>query len=220
MASAARICSEPGCGRLIGERGAQALTCSDACRSARSRRLRAENAARGEAPPPAEDPVARMQDVVREHATDVARRQITAEVGPVVRAALTDDTLAAIRDLVALTPAAVAAIAEDLASEDAGIRQRAYTLLVKYTIGHPAVVQPEDAGGTAPIQIVIPTPRPEAPPVTVTPEAIVVGGEELRPCDMCHTPKPEADFVDGSDRCRECWEDQQRRVREQFAQDA
>lgn len=214
-----RVCSE--CPNLLAGKGPQAITCSEKCRSARSRRLARERRERGEAVDPAvaerQALTQRMADVVRDHATDEAKKQLAAEVGPVVRAAITDDTLRALRDLVAITPQAVEALKADLESDDPGLRHRAAALVVKYTMGHPAIVQPEAPDTGRPLVVEINAPRPEPAAPAEDPAIDSTATDEEGTCDMCGTPLPDGG-VDGSDRCPACWERQQREVRERFGQ--
>jgi hypothetical protein len=153
---------------------------------------------------------------VRSELPDVAHRVIEEEIRPVVRESITADTLRAISKMVALTPHAVAAIQEDLLSDNEVVRQRAYTLIMKYTVGHSALVQPPDQDRTQPLQIHFDLPRPtDAPdPEPDEPEPEVEDAEVVRECDTCRADKPESDFVANSDRCVECYGKQQERAAE------
>src|ERR1700749_2407424 len=137
-----RVCSE--CGADISTKPAKTLTCSSAHRQQRARRLRrrAREQKNLEAQPEA---LNIMSGVIRDRLKDSAHEAIKENLAPVIREALTEETLKAVQRLISLTPAAVAAIEEDLAGDDPVLRQRAYTLLVKYTVGHPAIVKPDDA---------------------------------------------------------------------------
>lgn len=177
-----------------------AKTCSDKCRGHRSRRKRRNkrNSAHASHTDVEHQPVKKIIDGVVE---DVARDQLTKELQPVVREAITEDTLRAIRNMVNLTPNAVAVLEEDLASTNPTIRQRAYTLILKYTVGHPAVVRQED---TDPHQQLVVNfgamPRPtEGDDGTVDAEVI-----EERECATCHEVKVLDEFVGNSDRCHAC----------------
>lgn len=152
-----------------------------------------------------------LQQRVRGETTDVARHVIEEEIRPVVRESITADTLKAIADMVALTPTAVAALQEDLLSEDATIRQRAYTLLMKYTVGHHAIVTPEDKDKTGPLHVHFNLPRPEE---AESMDGEVVVEDTLKTCDTCGQEKPVGSFVANSDRCEDCYTKQQAKATE------
>ena len=210
---AARICSE--CPNPLIGKGPHAKTCSPKCRSKRSRRLNRQKRERGEetaATPAAQELAAR----VRGERDDILHKVIEEEVRPVVRESITEETLRAIGDMVALTPRAVEAIADDLASEDATIRQRAYSLLMKYTVGHPAVVRPPDEDRTQPIVVNFDLPRPEPKHVeaeldTTEPNHIEEA-QEVRTCDTCGKEAPAEDFAANSTRCLDCYAKQRARA--------
>lgn len=150
-----------------------------------------------------------IEEVVRGERDDVAERVVKEELRPVVREAITEDTLRAIQDLVALTPKVVDAIREDLASDDAVIRQRAYSLVAKYTIGHPAVVKSGEENDSKQIIVNFALPRPGDEPVDAEATAVELEAEDFRQCDLCGADKPVTDFVAGSSRCASCHEQQQ-----------
>lgn len=214
----ARTCSE--CGGSLAGRSRSAKTCSDACRSERSRRKRRVHK-EPELPPHQRAVV----NVVRNEAPDIAHKVIQQEIAPVVREAMTEDVLRSIHQLVGLAPAAVQALNEDLASEDPVVRQRAYTLALKYTIGHPALIQPKDADPNQQLVVHFNLPRPTPIPtgdedgVRIT-DAEVLEPTELdpRPCDECGELKTE--FVGSSDRCTDCYTARRERVLAQFGDDA
>jgi hypothetical protein len=130
------------------------------------------------------------------------------------RQALTEDVLRAIERLVGLTPAAVNALTEDLMGDDKVIRQRAYTLLFKYTTGHPALVKPEDTDDKSQLVVNFNLPRPDLKDdAEVEPEA----ADELKVCDLCSQEKPVSEFEVGSSRCTECFEAWKKTIAEQFA---
>lgn len=158
-----------------------------------------------------------ISERVRGEAEDVAHKVIEEEIRPVVRESITADTLAAISKMVALTSDAVGCIAEDLQSEDAVVRQRAYTLIMKYTVGHQAIVRPpeEEKGGD--IQVNFNLPRPEEMD-GVTEE--VEEATEIKTCDSCGKDKPISEFVANSHRCSPCYESQQSRAQDLLKPDA
>lgn len=213
-----RRCSE--CSNDLAGKPATAKTCGPKCRSKRSRRLKRQAKERGEGSAYLEH-LKELSERTRGEAPDVAHQVIEEELRPVVRESITADTLKAISDMVALTPTAVAALQEDLLSEDSTIRQRAYTLLMKYTVGHHAIVTPDDGGKSGPMTVNFNLPRPsakvaenEGDPATLEPEADAI---VVRTCDICGEEKPEADFVANSNRCSECYQGQQKRASELLA---
>lgn len=203
-----RRCSE--CGESLQGKPITAKTCGTSCRAKRSRRLKRQAKEAGEAKALPEHQK-EISERVRNETADVAHKVIEEEIRPVVRESITTDTLAAISKMVALTPTAVAAIAEDLAADDAVVRQRAYTLIMKYTVGHHALVQPEDKDKGGDIHVNFNLPRPKPAEVDAEVEE-VQEAVEVRECDSCQQEKPETEFVANSSRCEECYEKQQERV--------
>lgn len=204
-----RVCSE--CGESLEGKPITAKTCGTSCRAKRSRRLKrqAKEAGEAKALPPHQKEISER---VRGEAADVAHKVIEEEIRPVVRESITADTLEAISKMVGLTGAAVAAIAEDLASDDAVVRQRAYTLIMKYTVGHQAIVRPpeEEKGGDINVHFELPRPKAE----DGTAEEEVVEAVEMKTCDQCGEDKPTPEFVANSTRCQNCYEVQQNRANE------
>jgi hypothetical protein len=215
MASPAppRTCSECGCS--LEGRSPQTRTCSNACRKRRSARHAAINKRRveEEGSPAA---VQEIRKIVRNEAPDVITRVLGSELVPVVREALTEDVMRAINQMVGLTPLAVAALANDLESEDALIRQRAYTLLIKYTAGHPALVRPADTNPQGQLVVNFNLPRPDDAGSET--EAVPADAEQVesRNCDLCGEELPETEFVAGSERCRSCFTAMQRKIEELY----
>lgn len=128
------------------------------------------------------------------------------EYRPIVREAMTEDALRAIQRMVGLTPLAVECIEDDLTCGDPTIRQRAYTLLMKYTVGHQAIVRPEEeVSGQLVVHFNLPRPGDD---VESQGAAVELVAEELRCCDMCGKDKAITQFVAGSDRCTTCYDEQ------------
>jgi hypothetical protein len=148
---------------------------------------------------------------------DAAMEVMRDELKPVVREALTDDVLRAIEKLVHLTPAVVDAIQEDLEQDDdKTLRQRAYTLLAKYTLGNPSVAPPPPEQAAQGMQVTFVMPRPgDTTTAAIEPQSDS-DAVELRTCIECKTDKPSQDFVGNSDRCTQCHDDLQARVQERF----
>jgi DNA-directed RNA polymerase subunit RPC12/RpoP len=210
---AERTCSE--CSKSLANKSVRAITCSDRCQKARQRRLarakeREENYVK-DAGITADE----LRHSVRKGANGAIAAVLKDELAPVVREAIDEDVLRAIDQMVTLTPAAVAALQEDLVCEDRTLRQRAYQLLFRYTVGHPALVKPNDEmqGGMV---VNFNLPRPDEAPAI---EAEVPDDAEpvMRECDMCNELKPEAEFVAGSYRCATCSEEYKARVLAQFS---
>ena len=127
--------------------------------------------------------------------------------------AITEDTLRAIQKMLGLTERAVDLLQIDLEDEDPTIRQKAYALVMRYTVGHPALVQPADSAAGGQMVVNFNLPRPDDPsPGTGDAEAL-----ELRTCDMCDEEKPTTDFVAGSSRCQECYERWRTTIIREFA---
>lgn len=214
-----RLCSE--CGGSLAGKKSNAKTCSESCRRKRSRRLRGEAKERDyvERLP---EPVQAIRDAVAGRRDDVVDRVVQEELRPVVREAITEDTLRAIQDLIALTPEVVTAISEDLRSDDATIRQKAYSLIARYTIGHPAIVRPPEDDGDKQLVVNFNIPRPgpvpqnEEPVIEAEQPAVELEDADSRQCDMCGDDKPLTEFVAGSYRCVECYGKQQDRAAHLF----
>lgn len=216
---ATRTCSE--CGASLASKGPRAKTCSDKCRKDRSRRLKRA----GDEGDPLRGPehYRQLARYVHNEEPDMVRDVVREELRPIVREALTEETLHAIKDLLGLAPMAIAAIRDDLANdEDPGIRHRAAALVTKYTIGHAALVQPKDTEPNQQMVVHFALPRPEA-----NSEAGVVGTVVAEPtevvdvktCDECSVEKPADQFVAASNRCSDCYEARRARVIAQFGSD-
>lgn len=168
-----------------------------------------------------------MAEAARGDIPEVAHKVVAEELRPHVREALTEDVLKALRDLVGLTPKVVAALEEDLASDDAYVRQKAYALIVRYTMGHGALVpKPEEADQGQMTVVFAQMPRPEntAPQQPHTGEPVVpdepapdATAVELRTCDACDTEKPAKEFVGMSSRCTKCHNELRDTVLSRFA---
>lgn len=205
-----RVCSE--CPNSLKGRGPTAKTCSTKCRAARSRRIKAARIkAAEEGGKPLSEHQKDITERVRNEAPDVAHKIIEEEIRPVVRENITADTLEAIRKMVGLTGEAVAAIANDLGSDDPVIRQRAYTLIMKYTVGHQAIVRPPEEDKSQPLTVNFNLPRPGDQDSA---DENVEDAVEMRECDACGTEKRVTEFVANSSRCQSCYESQQNRAAE------
>lgn len=178
------------CSECANEVTGKRLTCSPKCRSARSRRMRRTSQHSD------------IADAVYQRKTDVTREIVKEELRPVVRAAITEEVLRSIQDLVGLAPRVVELLAQDLESSDPSVRQKAYSLIAKYTLGHTAIVTPEDQGtGQLVVNFNMPRPDGEEPEYDVNAEATEIVEQE---CAFCNETKPLSEFVAGSERCRDC----------------
>lgn len=158
----------------------------------------------------------RLADAISGEVPDLIHEVTSEELRPVVREAITEDVLRSIHTAVGLVPDALSAIQQDLASDNESIRHRAAALLLKYTLGHPAMVPPEEAdnskqiivnfGGMSRPEIVEAELAEEVPPE--------VESGDTKECDKCHATKPLGEFVESSDRCRACFDEQQRQQQE------
>lgn len=191
------------CGADISHRGTRAKTCSDACRQALSRR---------EPLPP------ELVAEVNKHATPTAvKRAVEAEVRdvikPVVREALTEDVLGALQNLVTLTPQAVATLEQDMLGDDPVLAQKAATTVLRYTVGHQALVTAQE---TQAPQLVVnfDLPRPGADAVVETDDEKTA--DEVFECDVCHLEQSITNRVANSDRCTDCHEKRKQAILEQY----
>jgi hypothetical protein len=196
--SSSRKCTE--CDTVITGR---ATTCSARCRAKRSRRIK-RNKANGADALNAARALGVEREELESQATDIIVRELT----PVVREAITEDVVNAIGAMVRLTPKAIALLERDLESSDAVLRQRAYTLLMKYTIGNPAVA-PQPEFNPPDVKVNFTMPRPEyvtqgeqEQPV----DAEVVEEQPMQLCMACDTMKPLDEFVPDTPRCLDCHE--------------
>lgn len=202
----ARICSE--CSASLEGKSPRAVTCSTAHRQARARRLRKANvdhsalkAAHG------------VRELVRRGGHDAIQEALKTELAPVVREAIDEDVLKAIQRMVGLTTQAVAVLEDDLLNEDDRVmRQRAAALVVKYTVGHPALVKATDEVPPS-LEVHFNLPRPDAEP-TFDEEGEVL--PDTKVCDKCGAEKAAAEFVAGSDRCAACFDEYRAVIRERF----
>ena len=207
-----RTCSE--CGAPLSGRSVRTKTCGDKCRKDRSKRIHRARAREREI----EDQgtvAAEIANVVRREAPSAVTTILQEQLAPIVRESLTEDVLKAVAGLVNLTGTAVNALEEDLGSDDLVLRQRAYTLALKYTIGHPALLQPKDADGSGQLVVQFNLPRPDDIPVFDN--AGVIEAEPTQYCDMCNTEKPQSEFIAGSRRCETCHEDWKAKVIQEFS---
>lgn len=135
------------------------------------------------------------------------------ELRPIVREAITEEIMRGIQKMVHLVPDAVDALGEQvLDSEDRVIQSRAANTIIKYTIGHPALVQPKDGDGSKQININFGLPRPDH----IDAEVVEDAPTETRVCDLCHEEKPTTEFIGESERCQSCVDEWKAKITEQF----
>jgi hypothetical protein len=187
-------------------------TCGNACRLRRSRRIRRAAREVEEFEQNHGLAAAEVAAVVRRESPDVITRVMHTALEPIVRESITEDVLQAINGMVGLTVQAVNALQEDLSSEDSTVRQRAYSLVIKYTVGHPALVKPTDTDEGKQLVVNFNLPRPDSEPIEADAEEVI----DVE-CDMCHMTKPSTEFVAGSTRCAPCFESWRSAIKEQFA---
>lgn len=185
-------------------------TCTVKCRSARARRLKAEAKKRGGDKRSAH--VQEISDGLK--SGDALHEAAVDEFRPLVREAMTADVLRGIDTLIQGTPRALARLAADLDNPDDTIRQRAYTLYLKYTLGNASVAPPSQTAAPAGLTVQFNLPRPgDDPAASISVES---ESEELRACGDCHVAKPEHEFVAGSERCQSCFDGMSSMLVERF----
>lgn len=201
------FCSE--CGNEIGGKNRNAKTCSSKCRSARSRRLQRQKRDARKMTPHQKEIAARIDGSI----DDVTHKVVEEEIRPVVREALTQEIFNSIQQMTGLVPASIEALAADLASEDPKTRQKAYELVIRYTLGNTAVLK-DDPERHQPLTVNFALPRPGQPEGPAEPAEITADAEEVRECDTCGSSKPASEFVENSFRCKSCFETYQKQLEE------
>ncbi len=207
-----RVCTEDGVLFVAGR--SDQLTCSGKCRTRKSRR-EAKGLPEPYGPERRAELLAGIRAVAEDGALDMAREILAAEIAPIVRESLTAEVLESVGAMVRLLPKMVDALEEELTGTPVWIhgepllgkdgkqliavdpdrRLKAIALLSKYTVGSPALAPQAPPETQPPVAIhfgVVPRPNYDA---DSTAERVCGVGGELR---------PEADFIDGSDRCVHC----------------
>jgi hypothetical protein len=134
------------------------------CRSARARRLKREAAKRGGDKRSAH--VQEVSDALKDG--DALHEAAVDEFRPLVREAMTDDVLRGIDLLIKATPPPSPRCEADLTNSDDTIRQRAYTLLLKYTMGNPSVAPPSQQAAPGGLTVQFNLPRPGDDPAAAS----------------------------------------------------
>ena len=206
----ARVCTE--CGKPLPGNDPRRKTCGSACRAKRSRRIKRARKTK-DGPLTFTDDERAITQAVRSEIPEVGHQVMEEELRPIVREAITDETIAAIGKLVALTPTVVEKLSVDVESEDAAIRQKAYTLIAKYTFGHPAIIKTDEEVGGKQMVVNFNIPRPGDDQDSEQP-SVEASSQEIRQCDKCGEDKPITEFVAGSYRCSTCYASQQSQANE------
>ena len=235
------VCSE--CGEKLPPTAAPTRkTCSDeeckaagrpACRERRKTRLkRARDSARriksANGGPEHDYRDTPMQKAVTHQLQgEIGKKILADELRPLVRDALTDNVLQSLLELVAVTPDVVARISEDVNSKDPVVRQKAYTLFMRYVLGHGAV-QPKDEAAQGAFHIHFDSmPRPDGfgggtdddPETQQLIDAIEVP-DGHRVCEDCQVPKPLDCFDEEAPRCDDCLGEYKRKVLAEYGRTA
>lgn len=220
MASPRRRCAN--CGKPLEGRPNQ-KTCSPACRAALKRtrdrtnkrqELRALAAVETEFPAEGPDEV---QAAIQRRRDDVIREAFVDELRPVLREAIDEDVIRAIKGMVGLAPAAILALKQDLESGDAVLRSKAASLIIKYTMGNN-LVTPTREGSQGGLTII--NQLPDAPQAAVLEtgqtedviDAEVDEDDDARRCESCRLPRPASDFVGDAPICNHCLADRRARA--------
>jgi len=170
---------------------------------ARSRRLARENKrARERVGPQAASAADSIRAILAGKTEDAIREAFIEELRPVVREAIDEDAVRAIKGMVGLAPAAILVLQEDLSAEDPVLRQRAAALIMKYSLGNPNAMPPREAAGAG---LTIINQMPDAGQVDPPVEAEVVD-DETRRCESCRLDRPRSAFVADAPVCGTCVE--------------
>lgn len=192
-----RGCTE--CGKPLPEgSNASRKTCSDTCRSARSRRIKRQRQRGSNAPPGGDRPENEVYDAEQhELAAEVARE----ELRPIVREQISEEVVAAVGRMLGLSAHAVEVIERDLDHTDPQIRMKAAALVARYSMSDR--LMPELPKPPMEIELTgMPTPAPPESNGHHDTTAEELPG--LRVCHSCNEAKTENDFEANAPRCREC----------------
>lgn len=175
-------------------------TCSANCRAKRHRRLAAQRKKASHVAADQRQIPQDWKDVLEDVGHEVAKE----ELRPVVREALTEDSMQSLQKMVKLLPGVVEELQRDIHHEDEVVRQKAHQMVLRYTLGHEKALPPDDKAPTG-LTVNFTMPRPDATAeVSATELPVDADADELRICDTCQEPKPLADFFQGALRCRSC----------------
>lgn len=180
-----------------------------------------------------------VSELVGKRRDEIIRQTFIEELRPIVREAIDEDAVRAIKGMVGLAPTAVLVLQQDLLSDDPVTRSKAAALVIKYTLGNPNVTPPRDAGGSG---ITIINNLPDATTVPASEfqgrldeviESTAVDDVDglgpwpdvddeiaLRACDTCNLPQPLIEFPGDGPRCATCLAERKAAVLEAFAIDS
>jgi hypothetical protein len=177
-------------------------TCSAPCRQKRSRRITRQRKTAGAKGHDATRIPQEWKDVLEDAGTEVVKE----ELRPVVREAMTEDSMQALQRMVRLLPGVVDQLAKDITHPDDLVRQKAHTMILRYTLGHEKALPPDDKQ-PAGVNVILAMPRPdtsESLSDTAPQEPVSADAEELRLCDTCSESKPTSEFFGAALRCDAC----------------
>lgn len=153
-----------------------------------------------------------MTDEQKNALEDVAHEVMAEELRPVVREAMTEANMRSLRDMVGLLPSVVDELKKDISAKDDLVRQKAHTLVLRYTLGHEKALPNDDNPGAG-LVVNLTMPRPDTiPPEPSDAEVLPADATEVRQCDVCEEEKPAPEFVGASSRCRLCMKGLQSKV--------
>lgn len=208
-----RVCSE--CGKPLPEDASAARkTCSGRCRQLRSRRIKRARQRGGKVPLGGEEHEHReIQDMVRGETQDVSRKAMIEELRPIIREQITDEVVAALHDMVGLTPAIVRQLEKDVESSDPVIRQKAYGLVMRYLLGTEGrAAAGQEKHGSLIVQFGS-MPQPAQPAIAEPEDEPAL---DLRECETCHQFKALDEFDGPALRCNTCQSERKADVLERY----
>lgn len=206
-------CSE--CKKSLAEFKVGTKTCSRSCREKRSRRLtRARKLGGSESPYSPE--VRAVALAARRDAKNIVPDLVLSEALPIIREQLTDEVVKSLGSMLALVPAAIAAIKEDVSNPDPMVHQRASELVMRYTLGHKSIAPPSQDVAPAPMTVNLLIPGSGSDPDLALDVSMPGEADEIKECIECRSHKPAPDFVAGSDRCTACDDAFRTKVTERF----
>lgn len=168
------------------------------------------------------------EEVAKHEVTEAVREEVVALAHEATQEAMSAELLTQIQRFVFLIPKALDAITTNLDDEDPDIRQKAATLLLKYTMGNASVAPPSLEQQDQPLQINFTIPRADTvgpakgggvrPLLTevsdLSVQAPVIDVEstdlddrntcEKRTCMECGLEKCADEFIGQSYRCKHC----------------
>lgn len=138
------------------------------------------------------------------------------ELQPFVREQISEETIQAIGKLYKLVPKALAVLQADLSHPDPVVRQKAVTLIMRYSMSDSLLPKQEDTSPQMHVHVPasLQVPAPEAIDSTVAEDSDVhVLGQ--RQCEQCGEHKPADQFEGNARRCQRCVDSFRRETLEQ-----